>query len=944
MFGQCELDIQLYTLYRSGEGIRLSPKVFQALVYLLEHRERVVSKQELAEQVWPDQFISDATLESAVREVRKVVGDNGRDQRIIRTQRGHGYRFVAEIDRRRRPADAALPSANVPEALSALTPTFASEPPFVGRDDELATLHELWECVERGEGQIVHVQGASGAGVSRLVSEFRTRLRGHALSYLAEAGPAYGYPIPYQPIREVARQSTGITAQDNPDMMRSKLQQHLDDLTLGHEAHIESLEYLLDLSRSSQSLRPQNHHLRIVTLWRRLLLARSTHHPLLLIIEEVDKIDTASIACLRALMEALSQASILLITTSHAATLPAWLDKPNTTFLGLAPLPPEAVLALAQTQCPASRWPTTVSQRFLAATRGHPLFVLTLAREMDQHVTAEADFAWPSSVLEGLRLQLYRLPQEYVQLLQHAAVIGPSFSLDILQSVWPNTDDCSSHLLELEQVGWCQAQPGSHVDSYRFSHTLIWEVVYASLPRSGCQQLHAAIGHALEARHPASDISAAIRMAYHYEQAQQADKAIPYLTQYAERVARQYAHMEAMQALQAALNIVTHLPNERQTHSRLDLVQRLCQSRLALGHVQDALADLLDQQSHTQELRETFLTASYALLTGQALSRLGHWEQAAEKAHQALEAASPCRDDALMGQAYYLLAMAHDHAGQPALGVQYSRQAVPLLERSNESYPLGRAYLVLGLHALMLGDFAAALDAASQLRAIGETIDEHHLQVLAHWLSGWTLATQGDGEAAIAACQHGLQMAQDPLSQALAQGGLGYAYLEHAEVAEAIPRLERAVQHLGRLAYRRFEGLYTILAGEAYRRDGQLDTALWLTQQGLTLVRQHSYPLGVGWAQRTLGRIAQDKGQLEETEQYLQDALTTFTALQARFEMGRTHVMCAEAAYQQGKRQILVSHWTEAHHLFQVLQVPIYQEQTSQQAKAFEITSFEHCF
>ncbi len=247
----------------------------------------------------------------------------------------------------------------------------------------------------------------------------------------------------------------------------------------------------------------------------------------------------------------------------------------------------------------------------------------------------------------------------------------------------------------------------------------------------------------------------------------------------------------------------------------------------------------------------------------------------------------------------------------------------------------------MGLQSLTLGDFAAALDAADRLRTVSEAIDEPHLWVLAHWLSGWTQATRGDGEAAIAACQYSFQVAQDPLSRALAQGGLGYAYLEHRVLEDAIPSLEQAAQRLSHLGYRRFEGLYTILAGETYRLDGQLNTAWRLTQEGLSLVQEPSYPFGIGWAQRTLGRIAQDDEQLDEATQYLQDALTTFTALQARFEMGRTHLIGATLAHQQGKRQTLILHLREAHRLFHGLQIPAYLELTQQYANTFQLVSLE---
>ena len=96
-FDNCELDTQRITLRRAGQTRHLRPKVFQVLLHLLTHRERVVDKQELCQQVWSQQGISDATLESTIRAVRQAVGDNGKEQRIIQTLHGHGYRFVVPV-------------------------------------------------------------------------------------------------------------------------------------------------------------------------------------------------------------------------------------------------------------------------------------------------------------------------------------------------------------------------------------------------------------------------------------------------------------------------------------------------------------------------------------------------------------------------------------------------------------------------------------------------------------------------------------------------------------------------------------------------------------------------------------------------------------------------------------------------------------------------------
>jgi DNA-binding winged helix-turn-helix (wHTH) protein len=97
-FGACLLDTQQHRLQRAGQSMWLRSKVLQVLLYLLEHRDRTVLKQELCEQVWPQQFISDATLESTVRATRRAIGDSGRAQQIIRTVYGYGYRFIMPVE------------------------------------------------------------------------------------------------------------------------------------------------------------------------------------------------------------------------------------------------------------------------------------------------------------------------------------------------------------------------------------------------------------------------------------------------------------------------------------------------------------------------------------------------------------------------------------------------------------------------------------------------------------------------------------------------------------------------------------------------------------------------------------------------------------------------------------------------------------------------------
>ena len=96
-FNNCEIDTDLFQIARNGTMSDLTPQTMRLLDFLIENRDRVVSKDQLVEQVWERKFITDATLTTAIKEARQAVGDTGREQHTIRTVYGVGYRFVADI-------------------------------------------------------------------------------------------------------------------------------------------------------------------------------------------------------------------------------------------------------------------------------------------------------------------------------------------------------------------------------------------------------------------------------------------------------------------------------------------------------------------------------------------------------------------------------------------------------------------------------------------------------------------------------------------------------------------------------------------------------------------------------------------------------------------------------------------------------------------------------
>jgi TolB-like protein/cytochrome c-type biogenesis protein CcmH/NrfG len=97
LFSNCVLDPDRRELTRGGEAVPVEPQVFDLLVYLIESREHVVTKDDLIERIWGGRAVSDSTLTSRINAARKAVGDNGKDQDVIRTIARKGFRFVGDV-------------------------------------------------------------------------------------------------------------------------------------------------------------------------------------------------------------------------------------------------------------------------------------------------------------------------------------------------------------------------------------------------------------------------------------------------------------------------------------------------------------------------------------------------------------------------------------------------------------------------------------------------------------------------------------------------------------------------------------------------------------------------------------------------------------------------------------------------------------------------------
>src|SRR5262249_22217583 len=168
--------------------LRLTPRAFAVLRYLVEHAHRLVTKDDLLATVWRDAIVSDAAMASCIRDLRKALNDSSDRPRYIETVHRRGFRFVGPTDGRTMTPSATVsapprisaenrshPSSSTPPADAAASIVLLDST-LVGRDRELAELRVRMDRALAGQRQLVFITGEPGIGKTAFVDAFLTEV------------------------------------------------------------------------------------------------------------------------------------------------------------------------------------------------------------------------------------------------------------------------------------------------------------------------------------------------------------------------------------------------------------------------------------------------------------------------------------------------------------------------------------------------------------------------------------------------------------------------------------------------------------------------------------------------------------------------------------------------------------------------------------------------
>jgi predicted ATPase/class 3 adenylate cyclase len=812
--------------------------------------------------------------------------------------------------------------------------------PLVGREEEVGLLLKRWTQAKEREAQIVLLSGEAGVGKSRIARGFRERLEGEPHNRVLYYGsPFHQNSALYPPIDQLKR-GLRFEKGDSSAQKVDKLEAVLNRLGLRVADYAPVLALLLSLPPERYPplrLTPDQLKRKTLEAIVAMIDAMALQQPVLMVVEDAQWLDPSTIELLSLAIEVLRGARFLFLCISRPEFKTPWEAHANVTVITLSRLSRKESGTLVTRVARGKALPTDVVEQIVTKADGVPLFVEELTKtllesgmleEMDDHYALLGPlppFAIPASLQDSLMARLDRLAPAK-ELAQLAATLGRAWDHALLAAVAPikekALEDALMQLIEAELI-YRRGLPPDVI--YEFKHALVRDAAYQSLLKSTRQQYHRVIAQVLQRQFPETAMMQPELLAHHCTEAGLAEEAITYWQKANERAVERYAHVEAVAHLRHGLELIKTLPDmPERARQELAMYLRQAESLHFLGRYQEITKLLLEQRKHFEVTRDPSLAARYFFALGQAYSFLGDPELTAENAQRSIEEAKACGDEVTMGKAHSVLALEGWRTGCLEDGLAHGRQAVVLLEHTDESLWLGWANYRLAFNYYMRGEFESALEAASRIDSIGETIDSRRLQTHAAMITGMSYTIRGDWDAGVEACRRALELSPDPYESAFVRGFLGQAYLERRDSVRATATLTQALEEAKRVRSRMVQAWFTIFLGEAYSLEGKVKAATKLLEHGLEVSGEVNFPWGVGLAQRSLARLFQNKGNLDEARSSLDVALQTFGSAKANFELARTQLALAKFNYAAGNREKAEQDITVAVRMFEALQTPKY--------------------
>ena len=413
---------------------------------------------------------------------------------------------------------------------------------FAGRTAEMATLDAALAQALAGHGQVIGIVADAGTGKSRLCFEFTEACRAQGIRVRSTTGVAHGKAVPLLPVHDLYRGIFGITAQDDAQSARHKIG---GSILAVDETLVPSLPLLFDFLGVPDPDKPvaiepgPDRQRSLLSVLKRLTLARSRREPEVILFEDLHWIDAATELFLENLVDAADASRTLLVVKFRPEFRADWTRRSYYQQLALSPLDARAFGEMLGETLGSDVSLRDLIERIHSRSGGNPFFAEEIVQSLVEsgalagttgqyQLIRRADaLEIPATVQLVLAARIDRLGEREKNALQTASVIGRDFGLTLLRKVAGldagALDESLRALVQAEFLHETAIYPEAQ---YQFRHPLTQEVAQDSQLRERRAQAHAAVARALIDLHGNDLDGQAALLAHHYEAAGDAEEAI----------------------------------------------------------------------------------------------------------------------------------------------------------------------------------------------------------------------------------------------------------------------------------------------------------------------------------------------------------------------------------------------------------------------------------
>jgi len=760
-FGSFRMDFVNRQLWSENTLIKMRPKTWAVLNYLVEHPGRLILKDELLNSVWGHTHVTTTALRVCIREIRISLGESTENPRFIETQGQTGYRFIAPIKNQ-----------------SALYLSDTKLELIVGRADEEAAIEALIDVALSGTRQCIFVAGEAGAGKTTLLQTIIKRAHGKAEFWLGlgQCVEQFSEGEPYRPILEaLGRLCRSMYGDEFLDLLRQHAPSWLIQMpTLMSVAELEMLKLQADDGSPERMLRELTEAVDAITSIR----------PLILVIEDLHWSDDSTLELISALSRRHEPAALVILgsyrsfdTLSYAQTLQTTVQElalhEHCIEVPLKPLPDSDVKEYLARRFPRLESVSPLADVVYKKSSGNPLFMVSTTDvfiaqgligdadtvvELDNFQLEKVASAVPDTLQKTIEVQIKQLAKTEQSLLRMASVSGNSFTSAIVAA----GSGTSTALLEeqfeeltlncpfIKSNGFVEWPDGTVTSRYRFTHALYRDVAYQQVAAARRIKLHHAIGERLELAYINNSDEIASELAIHFLEGRQYEKAIHYLHQAGINSHKLNAPREAINYLLQALQLLDAQPESKRRDSQ-ELGLLLSYGPLLMATKGNAVTEVKTTYQRAKKLCENKPNSPQAF---QAIEGLWQYHLTSAELDQTYELAQ------------ILLTISKRLGDSHLTLVAHSAMASTLM-------PMGRAN-----DALYHARKGASIYRIEEHRSLGLEFSEHH-GILCNCIESTALTVLGYYDQARQKCEQLLIMTDELNHVFSSVYALGYINVVH---------------------------------------------------------------------------------------------------------------------------------------------------------------------